>query len=283
MSSVLLVTCVQFPEGEPGGELLPPAFAAAGADARWVVWDDPRVDWASADLIAVRSTWDYGTRLAEFLAWARSLGPALLNGAAAFEWNTDKAYLVTLVDAGLPVVPTTVVTSVADLLGAATAYGRAVVKPSVGAGGRGVVVLDTGDRLDHDALGSGPWIVQPLVESVRTEGEHSVFGLGGEPVAQVRKIPVGAEIRVHEWYGGSTSVVDLDPEAADLARRTVRAGEQLLGSRLSYARVDQLRMPDGTLAVGELEVTEPGLYLDVLPQNAERFVEAALQPIRTVR
>jgi hypothetical protein len=32
-----------------------------------------------------------------------------------------------------------------------------------------------------------------------------------------------------------------------------------------------MRLSDGTLAVGELEVTEPGLYLDVLPQNAEAF------------
>ncbi len=89
MTSVLLVTCAKLAEGEPGGELLLPAFAAAGADAHWVVWDDPDVDWASADVVAVRSTWDYDARLSEFLAWARSLGPTLLNGAAAFEWNTD--------------------------------------------------------------------------------------------------------------------------------------------------------------------------------------------------
>jgi len=34
-----------------------------------------------------------------------------------------------------------------------------------------------------------------------------------------------------------------------------------------------MRMPDGTLAVGELEVAEPGLYLDVVPQNAPAFAD----------
>ncbi len=37
-----------------------------------------------------------------------------------------------------------------------------------------------------------------------------------------------------------------------------------------------MRMPDETLVVGELEVTEPGLYLDVLPANAAAFAELVL-------
>ena len=49
--------------------------------------------------------------------------------------------------------------------------------------------------------------------------------------------------------------------------------EELLGVRLPYARVDLMRLDDGTLAVSELEITEPGLYLDVLPANAEAFAD----------
>ena len=45
----------------------------------------------------------------------------------------------------------------------------------------------------------------------------------------------------------------------------------MLGERLPYARVDLMRLADGELAVSELEVTEPGLYLDVLPGNAEEY------------
>ena len=32
-----------------------------------------------------------------------------------------------------------------------------------------------------------------------------------------------------------------------------------------------MRLADGTLAVGELEVTEPGLYLDLVPEVAAAF------------
>jgi len=254
---VLLVTCAEWPDGEPGAAALDAALAERGVAARWVNWDDPDVDWASA-LVAVRSTWDYDARRDEFMAWAASV-PRLMNGVEVFAWNTDKAYLVELAAAGLPVVPTFVLD------------GAAVVKPRVGAGGRGVVVLD------EVALGSGHVVVQPLVESVRTEGEYSVFVLGGEPVSMVRKLPAGEEIRVHEHYGGTTVAVVPTEEATRLARHTVETAERILGRRLDYARVDQMRLPDGLLAVSELEVTEPGLYLEELPANGAAFADLVVR------
>ncbi len=271
------MTSQDLPAGEPGGELLVDAFAERGVAARWVRWDDPEVDWAEA-LVCVRSTWDYDTRREEFLAWARSV-PRLLNGADAFAWNTDKAYLVEL-GAAVPVVPTLVAEGEEELPAAIAEFDRAVVKPRVAAGGRGVVVFDQIEGgppdLDESSLGPGPWVVQPLVESVRTEGEVSVFVLGGQTISQVRKHPAGEEIRVQEHFGGTTTAETLDPEAADLARRTVSAAERMLHTRLVYARVDLMRLADGTLAVSELEITEPGLYLDVLPDNAAAFVAAVL-------
>ena len=45
-----------------------------------------------------------------------------------------------------------------------------------------------------------------------------------------------------------------------------------VGGRPAYARVDQLRLA-GRLVVSELELIEPGLYLDLLPENAEAFAE----------
>jgi glutathione synthase/RimK-type ligase-like ATP-grasp enzyme len=114
-------------------------------------------------------------------------------------------------------------------------------------------------------------VVQPLVESVREEGEVSVYVLGGEVVSQAQKVPAAGEIRVQERYGGSTRAVEVSDEAADVARRAVSAAKRLLGETLDYARVDQMRGPDGTLLVSELELTEPGLYLEVLPHNADAF------------
>jgi glutathione synthase/RimK-type ligase-like ATP-grasp enzyme len=276
---VLLATWSKMPEGEEwaGTNLLLPALADRGVDARWEIWDDPDVDW-SQGLVAVRSTWDYEWRRDEFLHWSRSL-PWMLNSATVFEWNTDKTYLPQLAAAGVSVVPTVVVEREEDLLGAVTGFGRAVVKPTIGAGGRGVVVLD-GSSDEDPEFGAGPWVVQPLVESVRTEGEASVFVIDGQVVSQAQKVPAVGEIRVHESYGGTTVATPVTDEAADLARRTVQAAEGLLGERLDYARVDQMRLADGALAVSELEVTEPGLYLEVLPDNAGAFADLVVDRLR---
>jgi len=274
---LLLVTCAAWAEGEPGHEHLDVALAEAGITARWAAWDDPGVDWTES-LVAVRSTWDYDGRREGFVQWARAV-PRLLNGAEVFAWNTDKAYLAQLAEAGVPVVPTVVVDGEEELPPAIAAVweqhgASAVVKPRVGAGGRGVVLFDGepggSPDLDESMLGAGPWVVQPLVESVRSEGEGSVFVLDGHVVSAARKQPAAGEIRVHEVYGGSTVAEPVTDEAADLARRTVDAA-QALGHRLDYARVDQMRLRDGRLAVSELEATEPGLYLDVLPGNGAAF------------
>lgn len=282
--SVLLATCADFPDGEEGGELLVTAFERRGVQARWARWDDATVDWAGG-LVALRSTWDYDGRRQEFLAWARSV-PDILHGAWVFGWNTDKAYLVALAEGGVPVVPTAVVgpEGLAGAVAAVLADAEAcVVKPSVGAGGRGVEVVRRGDELPPTLLEApepgpqaGPWVVQPLVESVRTEGETSVFVLGGVAVSQARKVPGPDDIRVHEHRGGHTVAVPVDAEAADLAISAVEAASDLLERHLVYARVDMMRLPDGRLVLSELEATEPGLYLNVLPENADHFAEAVI-------
>lgn len=277
---VLLATMADLPGGEPGGELLEAALERRGVEARWAVWSDPTVDWAAADLVAVRSTWDYERRREEFLGWARAVASRtrLVNPPHVLAWNTDKGYLLELADAGLPVVPTLLAEDELDLPSVLAELEPAVVKPRVGAGGRGVVVFDGRSGgpagLDESQLTPGPWVVQPLLSSVRTRGETSVFVLGGEAVSQVVKVPAGDEIRVHEEYGGRSRPVPVEEAPAALSRRTVRAAEELLGTPLLYARVDLMYDDADRLVVSELELVEPGLYLDVLPGNAERFAEA---------
>ncbi|MGY2876022.1 glutathione synthase/RimK-type ligase-like ATP-grasp enzyme [Marmoricola sp. URHA0025 HA25] len=275
---LLLATCAAFRDGEPGHPHLDDALSARGVTARWVMWDDTEVDWASA-VVAVRATWDYDARVEDFLRWTRAV-PQVLNGADTFAWNVDTAYLAELAGLGLAVVPTLVVDGEESLPAAIAEFESAVVKPRVGAGGRGVVPVSMRPSdgagggpagLDESMLGPGPWVVQPLVESVRTEGEGSVFVLGGEVVSAAQKRPATGEIRVHEMYGGTTVAAPVTGEAAALARRTVEAAEVLLGHQLDYARVDHLRLADGTLALSELEVIEPGLYLDELPGNGAAF------------
>src|SRR6201991_5300231 len=90
---VLLATSREWAEGEPGHGALDAALAAHGLASRWVVWDDLAVDWGMAEVVAVRSAWDYDGRLGEVLGWASGVGPALLNGVNVVRGNTAKRYL----------------------------------------------------------------------------------------------------------------------------------------------------------------------------------------------
>ena len=242
-------------------------------------WDDPEVDWAGADLVAVRSTWDYHRRLPAFLSWAREVEAVVpvLNGADVFAWNADKAYLAELAEA-MPVVPTAVLddaTLISGLTAAFERWGTVVVKPCVGAGGRGVVVVRSLDDWSLFDLAAGPWVVQPLVESVRTSGETSVYVLDGRAIAQVDKAVAGGvdgEVRVHEMYGGSSRPVELDPARAAVAAHAVQTVAKRLDADLAYARVDLMEW-EGAWVVSELELIEPGLYLDVAPEIAQPFAD----------
>jgi glutathione synthase/RimK-type ligase-like ATP-grasp enzyme len=111
------------------------------------------------------------------------------------------------------------------------------------------------------------------VESIHHEGETSAFVLGGRPAGAVLKLPGTGEVRVHEQYGGSSRPVEPTEEAAALAADAVAAVVDLLGQEVVYGRVDLMRL-DGRLVVSEVELTEPGLYLDVLPANAAAFAVA---------
>lgn len=274
LEPVRLVTCAMWPLGEPGHEHLDAALAERGIAADWVGWDDPDVDWTDG-LAAVRSTWDYEQRLDDFLAWSRSV-PRLLNGSAVIRWNLDKRYLVELAEIGVPVVPTQVASSEAEVADAVSRWPVAVVKPTVGAGGRGlrVAAADAPEVvLAEPALATTHWLVQPLVESVRTEGEISVFCFGGRAVTQFRKVPASGEIRVHEHLGGTIAAVPLDAEAMAIASTALEAACDVVERHLDYARVDLMRLATGELALSELELVEPGLYLDADPANAGPYAD----------
>ncbi len=53
----------------------------------------------------------------------------------------------------------------------------------------------------------------------------------------------------------------------------------LTGADLTYVRVDVLHH-DGEWRVSEVELTEPGLYLDVVPANGAAFADVLAEVLR---
>lgn len=267
---VYLATCPDWPEGEPGSPALNAVLAKNGIEFKWISWDDPDVDWSQAHLVAVRSTWDYQDRLADFLPWAERVGSKLLHGIRHFRWNTDKRYLLDFLAAGVPTVPTEYASSVEAVRKLVSREGKHVVKPAIGAGGFGVQMVQDAPS-DWTPSSLAPWVVQPFVESVRTEGETAVFLIDGAITVQIQKTVAGGEFRINEDFGGQQKVVPVSDEAAALAKQALAAAETALQAKILYARLDLLRY-QGQLVISEMEITEPGLYLDVVPEHAEPFV-----------
>ena len=252
------------------------ALQAEGIQAEVVVWHD-EVDWASFDLVVIRSTWDYFDRLAEFLDWADRVAAVtrIINSPKVIRWNAHKGYLAELGEAGIPVLP-----SLALAKGAARAVDRmtatgwtdVVIKPAVDGGARQALKTSAGapEAADHllTLVEAGDTIVQPYAPSVEL-GENSLFFFGGAFSHAVRKVPKAGDYRVQAMHGGSEEVHE--PTSAELdvaARAMAHAPDELV-----YARVDLIDVA-GRPTLMELELIEPDLFLRMAPGSVERFAAA---------
>ncbi|WP_019814793.1 ATP-grasp domain-containing protein [Saccharomonospora saliphila] len=282
-AEVLFASCRKLPEGDGDEYAVLPALADVGVRARWAVWDDDAVDFAAADLVVLRATWDYSWRREEFVDWCASV-PGVRNAAEVVRWNTDKRYLTDLAADGVPVVPTTVAEP-----GMRPDWpdGEFVVKPAVGAGSVGAKrfgAAEAGRAAEHLATlhaDDRVALVQPYQARVDAEGETALVFFGGLYSHAFTKgaMLTGAErdgsgLFVSEKRG----VTEPGPAARALAENALDAASGRFGlarADLLYARVDVVTADDGTPALLELELTEPSLRFDLADAAAPyRFASA---------
>ena len=285
MPDVIIASCAAAAGLDEDEPLLLPALAAAGIGATVADWADPAVDWAAADAVVVRSTWDYALRRAEFLAWARRVEAAtlLLNPADVLAWNTDKRYLAELEAAGVPVVPTAWAEDLAALDAALARWDSdVVVKPTVSAGARDTARFGPDARRDAAALGaavlaSGRTVmVQPYLERLDAEGETGLVHLDGVlshafgKAALLAGAALGPGLYAEEEITPRTATAD----QRALGEAVLAAAEERLHRVPLYARVDLVPGPDGAPVLMELELTEPSLFLTTDPAAAGRVAAA---------
>ncbi|WP_018545290.1 ATP-grasp domain-containing protein [Streptomyces sp. LaPpAH-108] len=259
----------------------------AGADAESRFWDAPDADWASYDLVVIRSTWDYAWRTAEFADWVDRVEAAtrLLNPAEVIHWNCDKRYVGDLAAAGVRTVPTRYIApgSPADL---PTAH-EYVIKPASGAGARYAARYTPAEhdtavrhlaRLHAEDLTA---MVQPYMRAVDTGGERALQFFGGRLLHASRK---GAVLTPGTAYDAPRTphpgLEPWQPSEAELAVAEAALAAVPGGpDRLLYARVDLVDGEDGLPVLMELELVEPNLFLFLhpgsLPEVAREIIAAA--------
>ncbi|MGK0156130.1 MAG: glutathione synthase/RimK-type ligase-like ATP-grasp enzyme [Neolewinella sp.] len=265
MKKVVFATCRSMPDFQPDDTLIAAALEARGCTVTPAAWNESFAPFACADLIVVRSTWDYFDEAAAFEAWLQRLktvSGVVCNAPSLMLWNSNKKYLLDLAERGAPLPPTKLSQPNAAALMAAMdelALQEAVVKPVIGAGASGLTIMQRNDpdsieraagALQHEGL------VQPLIAEIRTLGETSCTFFDGEFSHAVIKRPETGSILVQAEHGGRTQPATLTPDQLATARSML----DLLPEPAVFARVDMVWTEPAPLLM-EIEVIEPELFI----------------------
>jgi glutathione synthase len=177
-------------------------------------------------------------------------------------------------------IPDTLVTAdVGEAVDAARAWGKAVLKPTDGMAGRGILRLCPDDpnlrSILETATGRGrsQVVVQRYVEEAAL-GDRRIIVLDGEPVGVVRRVAAPGEFRCNMAAGAAVVADEVTPPdkqicaalAPELARLgLVLTGIDVIGDRLTEVNVTS---PTGLREIDALSGTRlPHLVLECLERR----------------
>jgi hypothetical protein len=277
--AIVLATASGQPEITASDRLYAEALERRGFSVVGAPWDGPRAAFDGAAAVVIRSTWGYYRASDAFRDWTEAMAvmSRLFNPIGLVRWNLRKDYVGKLAAASVRVPETHFVACEVDAIDRVfdqTGWSRAVVKPLTGASGYSVElvaregVADAMSRLA--AWARAGVLVQEFLPEI-AEGELSLIYFDGIFSHAVRKRPRQGEFRVNSRFGATRS-------AEMPARAVTEQGAAVLRTLPElplYARVDGV-VRDGALIVIEVEVLEPGLFLDFDPGSAERFAAATI-------
>lgn len=275
MRAAILVPAPDYPEDwDWAYEVEAAVLLRAGFSVEARPWTEVG-DLDGFDLVMPLVAWGYHLdppQWHELLDRLEERNASVLNPVRLLRWNSDKRYLAELGQMGIAVIPTRLVGAMDD---AALADARAefggelVIKPPVSAGADGTHRLGPHDALPADADGRA-MLVQPFLRSVSEEGEYSIMFFGGRFSHAIVKRPKSGDYRVQPHLGGSERPCDPPEGAIALAETALAAAP----AKAAYARADIIRDNDGNLAVIELELIEPALWLQHAPDGGDSFARA---------
>ena len=253
-----------------------------GDDISFLEWTDPG-DLSGFDLILPILAWGYQRDCPAWFALLERFEAENLpiaNPAKLLRWNTDKAYLAELAEAGVATVPTLIRESMSDAALASAREilesPRLVVKPPISGGADGTYLIGPSDTLPLEALGQR-MLVQPFLPAISEDGEYSLFYMGGQYSHAITKHPAEGDFRVQEQFGGTERAIDAPDDSKALAEAALAATDNLLNCGTpTYARIDMVRDGAGQFRLMELELIEPSLFLGFAQDKGAMFAAVVL-------
>ena len=288
-----LATCAALPNGDEDESLLATALNDRGVDTEWVVWSasDPAAMGERFDAVVIRSTWDYVDDREAFVAWVEACTTAVWNPAPVVRWNSDKRYMLDLLTAGVPTVPTQIVATLDRDWSIPHDCEEIVVKPAVGAGSRGAQRFRVADEINEARHHAGTIIdsgntavVQPYLASVDSGSETALIHIDGQFSHSVSKGPLLRRDVGGEWVEGLYLAEDIDHrEVGEQQLVVARAAlEAAPPGDVLYARVDLVDDDNGAPMVLELELIEPSLFFSFDEGSAQKMADAIVARIAAV-
>lgn len=261
--------------------LLADALSELGLSSERIDWSRPGVDWSKFRCAVFRTTWDYFDRYAEFSAWLNRISQQtrVLNDLSLIRWNIDKHYLNDLSARGVNVVSSHFFErgQVVDLKSIMLENGwhEGIIKPCVSGAARHTYRIDaaTTDSINkqvNELLNAEGMILQPFQADVLLNGETSLMVFDGRFTHAVKKIPRMGDFRVQDDHGGTVSRHTATADEIAFAEQAIKA----CPLPPIYGRVDVVRDNQGQLAIMELELIEPELWLREYPPAATAFAQA---------
>lgn len=278
MAQIVFTTCQTWPTMSESDGYVARALEARGHTVTAVPWNGDFAAFRRADLIILRSHWDYHLDMPRFNAWLDAVVAYQLpmqNPIPMVRWNLHKGYLLALAKQGVTVPPSAVYRQGMALEAIYEAHGwrEAVIKPVYGASGH-LVERVAQDEIPawvaNHATSGGEWLVQQFMPEVQDHGELSIILFHGEYSHAIAKQPQPGEFRVNSQYYGQLRRIE--PEADVVAQ--AQGVLMTLAELPLYARVDGVVTAANTFCLLELELNEPGLYFPYAPEQAHRFAEA---------
>lgn len=282
MFDIALATCASLPELDSDNALLIPALAKRGLRARPVVWNTPEIDWSQPQMTVIRATWDYHHQRSAFLAWAEHIASlqALWNPLDILRWNTHKFYLRGLEEQGIPIIPTLWLKQGARVELASLmrehSWDKGILKPAISASAHATLLvtsegLETGQAHLEQYLPGNDMLLQPFLSTVTSSRERSLIFIDGVFTHAIERAPA-----LNLDASAEDRLIAAQEDELSLSQRLLA----LLPARPLYARVDLIHDEAGTLRLMELELVEPGLWLELAPHAVDLFADAIARKVK---
>jgi hypothetical protein len=259
-----------------------------GIAAQAVAWNNPSIPWSGSNVI-IRSTWDYFSQMPAFITWVSRFDEngeqsSLWNPPQVIRWNVHKTYLPELARRGIPIIPTILLRQGSQAHLATIMqqhhWQQAVIKPACGVNAFGFYkatrqLIVEGQEHLNVFLKNQDVLVQPFVEAISQQGEHSLIWIAGQWSHYA--IAKRTITRSTNATPGDEKILLASKDEQSLAEQTLQCTLQALGiaqQELLFARADLVRDDQGHLRLLELEMIEPILYLKQLPHLAEQLADA---------